>query len=59
MPSSLYLSQRWDLDEDGWFVGPASRTLGVWLSDKCIVSLEIYAVGIAKGLERETPKIRR
>jgi hypothetical protein len=38
----LYLSQRWDLNTEGWFVGPRDRSLGVWLSDTEIVSLEFY-----------------
>jgi hypothetical protein len=39
----LYLSERWQLNQDEWFVGPMDRSLGVWLSDDSIVSLEFYA----------------
>jgi hypothetical protein len=54
----LYLSQRWELDDEDWFVGPTDRTLGIWLADGSIVSLEIYALDNVGDLERETPKIR-
>ncbi len=40
----LYLSQRWDLDEQGWFVAPARQSLGPWLSSGSIVSLEFYDI---------------
>ncbi len=38
----LYISERWELDEDSWFVQPAPRTLGIWLPRESIRSLEIY-----------------
>lgn len=38
----LYISERWELDGDSWFVRPASRTLGIWLPRESIVSLEVY-----------------
>jgi hypothetical protein len=38
----LYISERWELDEDSWFVQPAPRTLGVWLPRESIRSLEVY-----------------
>jgi hypothetical protein len=38
----LYVNQRWELDDDGWFVGPAERSLGIWLPKESIISLEIY-----------------
>jgi hypothetical protein len=40
----LYISQRWELDAESWFVGPAPRSLGVWLPRESIVSLEVYAL---------------
>jgi hypothetical protein len=40
----LYLSQRWDLDDDGWFTAPARQSLGLWLSNESIVSLEFYDI---------------
>jgi hypothetical protein len=51
----LFLSKRWDLNEEGWFTGPMDPSLGIWLSDESIVSLEFYD---AAGLDKETPKIR-
>jgi Family of unknown function (DUF6338) len=38
----LFLEQRWELDGDGWFLRPASASLGIWLSHEHIVSLEVY-----------------
>jgi Family of unknown function (DUF6338) len=38
----LYINERWELDEEGWFVKPAERSLGIWLPRESIVSLEIY-----------------
>ena len=38
----LYINERWELDEQGWFVKPAERSLGIWLPKESIVSLEIY-----------------
>jgi uncharacterized protein DUF6338 len=38
----LYISERWELDEDSWFVRPAPRTLGIWLPRESIRSLEVY-----------------
>jgi hypothetical protein len=46
--ADLYLSERWELDDDGWFIGPARGSLGLWLAGDCIASLEFY----------EIPKIR-
>lgn len=40
----LYISERWELDEDFWFVGPADRSLGFWVPRESIASLELYAV---------------
>jgi hypothetical protein len=51
----LYLSQRWELSDQDWFECPMDRTLGVWLSDENIISLEFYD---AVDLDRETLKIR-
>jgi Family of unknown function (DUF6338) len=38
----LLLEQRWVLDEDNWFVGPAPGSHGLWLSAGTVVSLEMY-----------------
>jgi hypothetical protein len=38
----LYISQRWELDDDSWFAGPAPGSLGIWLPRESIVSLEVY-----------------
>jgi len=54
----LYLSQRWELDDEDWFIGPTRCSLGLWLSSQSIVSVEIYAFESVGSLERETPKIR-
>lgn len=54
----LYLSQRWELDDERWFMGPARRSLGIWVPAQSIASLEIYALEDIGSLERETPKIR-
>jgi hypothetical protein len=54
----IYLSQRWELDDDDWFVGPADHSLGIWLPSVNIASLEIYEVEAGNVLERETSEIR-
>lgn len=36
----LFLSQRWTLDEDDWFLAPAPATRGVWIRRDAIVTLE-------------------
>jgi hypothetical protein len=54
----LYLSQRWDLDADRWFVGPSRQSLGLWLSSGSIVSLEFYDIRGTTEMEREIPKIK-
>jgi di/tricarboxylate transporter len=41
----LYLAQRWELDDDDWFLEPAAGTLGVWVPKDNIASLELYRVG--------------
>jgi len=38
----LYISQRWELDDDGWFVRPALSSLGLWLPHDNIASVELY-----------------
>jgi hypothetical protein len=53
----LYMSQRWEIDDNGWFAGPADRSLGIWLSAESIVSLEIYAFEGMGDMERKMPKI--
>jgi hypothetical protein len=54
----LYLSQRWDLDDDRWFVGPSRQSLGLWLSSGSIVSLEFYDIRETTDMDREIPKIK-
>jgi hypothetical protein len=49
----LYLSERWQLNEDNWFVGPMDHSLGVWLSDRSIVSLEFYG---SDNFEQRNPE---
>lgn len=38
----LFLERRWELDEEGWFLKPTASSLGVWVSHKHIVSVEMY-----------------
>jgi hypothetical protein len=38
----LYISQRWELDKDGWFVRAAPGSRGIWIPRDSIVSLEVY-----------------
>jgi hypothetical protein len=40
----LYISERWELDDDFWFVVPADRSLGFWVPRENIASLELYAI---------------
>jgi TM2 domain-containing membrane protein YozV len=40
----LYISRRWEMDDDNWFAQPAPRSLGVWLPRESIVSLDIYSL---------------
>ncbi len=40
----IYVNERWELDDEGWFVQPAGRSLGIWLPKESIVSLEIYDI---------------
>jgi hypothetical protein len=54
----LYISQRWEFDEDDWFVGPTDQSLGIWIACESIVSLEIYSFKNSEDIEREIPKIR-
>jgi len=54
----LYLSQRWDLDDEWWFVAPSHQSLGLWLSNASIVSLEFYDIPDTIQMERETSKIK-
>ena len=55
--ADLYLSQRWDLDANRWFVGPTDQSMGLWLSGESIISLEFYGLEGVGNLERENPKI--
>jgi Family of unknown function (DUF6338) len=40
----IYINERWELDDDGWFIKPAERSMGLWLPKESIVSLEIYDI---------------
>lgn len=53
----IYINERWELDNDGWFIKPAERSLGLWLPKESIVSLEIYDIEdkSAPQLEKEAP----
>jgi hypothetical protein len=39
----LFLEQRWELDEDAWFIQPAEGSIGLWVPSSNIVSVEVYA----------------
>lgn len=41
----LYLEERWTLDENDWFAGPAAGSLGVYIRAAEIVSVEFYDDG--------------
>lgn len=53
--ADLYLSQRWEVDKEGWFSAPTDRTLGVWIASGSVVSLEIYALDDI-GDQKEKPR---
>lgn len=38
----LFIEERWNLDEEDWFERPAEGSLGLWISDKQINSIEVY-----------------
>lgn len=41
----LYISERWTLDGDGWFIEAVRGSLGFWVPRDNIASFELYAVG--------------
>jgi hypothetical protein len=45
----LYISQRWELDDQNWFVKPAPRSLGAWFPRESIVSIDVYALEEVSG----------
>ncbi len=45
----LYISQRWELDDQNWFVKPAPHSLGAWFPRESIVSLDVYALEDVSG----------
>jgi hypothetical protein len=52
----IYINERWELDDDGWFIKPAERSMGLWLPKESIVSLEIYDIEDKSApLEKEAP----
>jgi Family of unknown function (DUF6338) len=61
----LYLEQRWELNEDDWFLRSADATLGVYIRAEEIVSTEFYAASgsyeptrTASGESEEDPPER-
>jgi hypothetical protein len=38
----LYLAERWEFDDDKWFTEPAERSLGIWIPEEIISTLELY-----------------
>ena len=51
----LYLEQRWELDDDDWFVQAAPRTLGVYVRADAIVTAEFYAVAEHRASTPDAP----
>jgi hypothetical protein len=40
----LFISERWELDDDAWFTERAPATQGLWIPRESLVSLEVYGV---------------
>lgn len=38
----LFLEERWEMDDDAWFLRPAPASSGVWVSRRAIKSIEFY-----------------
>jgi hypothetical protein len=38
----LFIDQRWELDQDDWFVQPSPESLGVWVRNDEIESVQFY-----------------
>lgn len=38
----LFIEQRWTLDEEKWFEGPVEGSLGLWISEEQVNSIEVY-----------------
>jgi hypothetical protein len=56
----LYISQRWELDKDGWFVRAAPGSLGIWIPRDRIVSLEVYEANRStKAAKKRTSAAQR
>jgi Family of unknown function (DUF6338) len=41
----LFLEQRWQLDDESWFVSPIEGSYGLWIAGEQIHSLEAYEPG--------------
>lgn len=41
----LFLEQRWQLDEESWFVSPVEGSYGLWIAGEQIHSIEAYKPG--------------
>jgi hypothetical protein len=39
----VFISERWEFDNDDWFKQPAEGSLGVWVSGADISTVELYA----------------
>ncbi|MTD47636.1 hypothetical protein GKE82_26340 [Conexibacter sp. W3-3-2] len=39
----LFIAERWEFDDDGWFSKPAVGSLGLWVSAGEIATVEVYA----------------
>lgn len=38
----LFIERRWTLDDEDWFEGPVEDSLGLWISEDQINSIEVY-----------------
>ena len=56
----LLISQRWVLDEDGWFLEPAPGSLGLWIPRENIPSIELSEAADAGADDTDAtwPRIR-
>lgn len=53
----LFLEERWSLDEDGWFLEPATGNLGVWVKADQIHSFEAYAPVVPPAPDPPAPAV--
>lgn len=49
----LYISERWTLDDDDWFIAPAPDTLGTWIAGTEIQSVQLYENFVKPSTKQE------